>query len=564
MTTQLFEKSISCPLAGKVTTLLEDVKAQPPGEECFYYDGYVRARSFSHQYISNLLTVPHLRDYLRIDCNSPVFIAAPTGSGKTTFALQTVLDYSKEKGGRIAILCSRTALKYQYQRAAAEREQPEFLETLTTLGLKKQHRFGDVDVFTYQEFYYEANNNPSMLYHRYKAAIFDEAHYFIQDAAFNRFTEATLKLCIKCFKHCPRFYLTATPEFCLDTIIRYERALSSKIVPYTVNGHRNRFFLFYMEKKYDYIQTCFFKDDNDIISLIKEDASDSKYLICVNTKEIGKKLQHKLGNQLAEYIDADAKNNEKSATVDNIIRTGTFDKKVFIATSFLDVGVNLTDTYISNIIVYSTSMTHFIQSIGRKRKVSERMIHLYINIPSVIDIQKSINSIRQKMHQQSDLINNAQNGSLVLDDMPFPFYYNQQLCYNNFYRVYLEQRKQELINMQSYAQRDTFDDAGLAYCYLDWLNIVPDTPLHWLGAKPEDQLIPLADLLSSYANRNLIKAEYDCFLKEFIDKYNAITNDHKRNDRPHKGFVNTFCENHFTYRIESIKTNPITYRITKG
>lgn len=52
-----------------------------------------------------------------------------------------------------------------------------------------------------------------------------------------------------------------------------------------------------------------------------------KFLICVDTKERGMFLQKQLGDEKAEYIDAELKNTEKAGMVETMIRKEKFEKR---------------------------------------------------------------------------------------------------------------------------------------------------------------------------------------------------------------------------------------------
>lgn len=566
------QTTISDTSAESMADLLTAVRSQTPYQEYSYLDGDIQTIRFPFGYVSDYISNSHLINYFTPSCYTALFLSTPTGSGKTTFVFNTVLPYVKEKGGRLAILCSRTALKNQYQLDAAKREDPELLKTQTSYGLKKLRQIGNVDIFTYQEFF-ELAQIPlqgNSFSKKYKAVIFDEAHFFVQDASFNCFTLEILEMCLRLFKHCPRFYLTATPEICLSAIVEAEFSHRSCILPYTKGYTRNRFYLIYMEKNYEYIDPCFFKEDSEIIELIKKDTSSCKYLICVDSKKKGLQLEAALGEDIADYIDAEAKNSAKADTVDNMVSSGRFDSKVLIATSFLDVGINLTDIDLTKIVVYSTNITHFIQSIGRKRKAGSEKINLYIKVPSTSEIKNMLKAINEKIYRLSESFFPVEKK--FYSNICFPYYCKSNpentttiLC-NSLYQNYLDFKKHELEDLLSCADSQNIVENGLALCFLKWLNLNPDSQLHWLGISPDDKDKCLTVILDKYINKVLSKDELYEFLQEFAEAY-AETHEDKifSHQKPNRQKIEDYIDKNIpSYRITHTNTTPRNYEIKKG
>lgn len=560
----------NCLIRDSGSDILNQLYQTPNGKIFHTEDGYMTGRRFSHQFLSSLLTDQNI---CQLTNETPVFIDAPTGCGKTTFAMEHILPLTKQKGKRILILCSRTALKSQYQYDAIKREAPELLEQLTPVGIQKQSSIGVVDIYTYQAFQYQLKQKPLGFFQQYGSVIFDECHFFIYDAAFNEYTREILDDCIKKLHHCLRFYLTATPESCLDEIVKLEKTYSSKILKIGANNCKSQFFLYSIEKDYSYIKPCFFTNDSAIIDIIKEDSSSSKYLVCVDNKELGQKLQKLLGD-ISEYIDAEGKNNDKADFVDSIIQTETYDKKVLIATSFLDVGVNLTDEHLQKIVIYSTNKTHFIQSIGRKRRLTNETVTLYIKIPDLTYIKKLCGHLKVDLAQMLEYKNQLK--TLVrhgLSSFAFPYYIScvngeYQINYNGFTFTNLSSRITELQNMIRHAETAYSTNEGFAYHYLQWLNLERLYPeCHWLGNTPDDMESDMHSFINNYINKELSREMFTQFCAEFLTQYNQLFPHKKlRSDRSPgiNKLKRVIAEHNWSYRITTIKNNGTTYRIEKG
>lgn len=519
------------------------------------YD-YVSGYHFTSQYIGNVIFQNNINYW---NCRSPVGIFSQTGTGKSSLVFDKILKTVKERGKRLCIFASRTALVYQYKKQAAELEEPDLLEKLTEKGLKDRHSFGVIDVYSYQEFIYMLSNNPTDRFDEYEMVVLDECHFFVQDASFNEFTQELLESIITAAQNCIRIYLTATPDICLEDIIKLERQ----------NSH---FLIYYFDNNYDYITPCFFTEDSEIIDVIRADSSSGKYLICVDSRLLGKSLAEALGKNIAEFIDAELKNTEKSKEVNAMISNEKFEKKVLIATSFLDVGVNLKDDALRNIVIYSTNKTHFLQSIGRKRKQNQQKVSLYIHIPSPDEINSSLKKTRS---QKIELINNIElicnSKNTYLSDLPDFIYAKKingkdQIKYNGFAFSYLKYHIQELKDMLETMNDIPNSNEAFARYFLKWLGLEHIyEQSHWLGKTPETVNNDLISLIESYAYNKISEDQFTEFKHKFQIQYNSLyPRTALRNNRPpHLSKLNKiFNELNLPYVVSNI--GKTTYMIKKG
>lgn len=540
--------------------------------------GYVNGYHFTNQYIGNTITQSHIKNWI---CRYPVGIFSQTGTGKSSLVFDKILMTVKERGKRLCILASRTALVYQYKKQAAELEEPDLLEELTERGLKNRHSFGLIDIYSYQEFTYLLPKSPPSFFDKYEMVVLDECHFFVQDASFNEFTRELLESIITAAQNCIRVYLTATPDICLEDIIELEwqyrlcdpnHAITCRqYTPYH-NYHQQHFIIYYFDNNYDYLKPCFFTTDSEIIDVIKADQSKSKYLICVDSKPLGQLLADALGKNIAEFIDAELKNTEKSKEVNAMIKNEKFEKKVLIATSFLDVGINLKDNDLRNVVIYSTNKTHFLQSIGRKRKQHQQTVNLYIHIPSPDDIN---NTLKKARSQQIDLANNidliCNAKDLYLTDLPDFLYIKKvngkcQIQYNSFAFSYLKYRIKELEDMiETMADIPNSNEAFARY-FLSWLGLEHfyETS-HWLGKTPDTVNNEFVDFIESYTYREMSEDQFAEFKQEFLSRYNSLYPQTAiRKDRlPHlKKLNDKFNELKLSYVVYNVGHN--TYTIKKG
>lgn len=560
-----------------VTTLkpsiLKELYDSPDGVPYVSEDNFIVGFCFKHQFIGKLLSLSRIRD---IQADTPLAIISQTGSGKSTLVLDTVRLATKERGGRILILVSRTVLELQYKRQAASLECPECLEQLTDIGLQNRCSFGIIDVYTYHKFYQCLKNNPDLA-KSYTDIVLDEFHFFLQDAPFNKYTGELLNLIFKYFRHCRRYYLSATPDGILDIVINKERELlystKNRILRFQgTQNHLNHpvFTICHFECDYDYINPILFTDDTEILEHIKANTnSREKYLIFVDTKQRGIQLQKQLGDNMAEYIDAELKNTTKRDAVQEIVQSESFSKKILIATSFLDVGVNITDHDVKNVVIYSSSKTHFLQCTGRRRKGGDSSINLFICIPSKSDLETMLKRINLEIHNMGEA-GLAMSG--YSEEVTDPYYVCNEhgkivIKYNPLYSNYLEYRKEELLTLLGCfdeINEDSPEQTAIARHYLSWLKLEAKyNSCIWLGDEPEGVAKTIQDYFLPVLDQELSVDNFHKLINVFIPLYNELGNDYKRKDRDHgiRAVNNIFEKHKLLLRFEKdLETNTIILR----
>ena len=114
--------------------------------------------------------------------------------GNTPF--ENCIPVAEKEGKKVLYLCNRTALKNQIKKEAMKNpwnnstyvdgiKVAEYKEYYTEKGLSKEHKFGLIDIYAYQEMLNFSQNKVD----EYAVVVMDEAHFFLADAKFNPFTE---------------------------------------------------------------------------------------------------------------------------------------------------------------------------------------------------------------------------------------------------------------------------------------------------------------------------------------------------------------------------------------
>lgn len=172
-------------------------------------------------------------EHLRWENGSRIIISTPTGSGKTTFVVATLLKYAVEQKKHIVYYCNRKILHNQFLVQSKEKIE-KFFGNSTEMA---KDAVDYLHIFSYQSseltqnyptvLVKDENSNNTMildpediLYY-----IFDEAHYFINDAAINSGTNFWYE---KKFEHGISVFLTATPKPLMVLFTGWERLSSEE------------------------------------------------------------------------------------------------------------------------------------------------------------------------------------------------------------------------------------------------------------------------------------------------------------------------------------------------
>lgn len=214
--------------------------------------------------------------------------------------------------------------------------------------------------------------------------VFDEAHFFTSDSTFNSSTSQILYSLISTFRFQQRLYLTATPDDVRHVIALYEgecyqamrndnsdnrsylRALSSRTP--TIQEYR-----FPQDNSYIYLH--FFNDWMDLIPEINNTDPSIKWLIFHDNKQENVDLKKQIDG--AECIDA-SRYADQNMILQQLARTQYFEPRVLISTSLLDNGISICDHALQRIVITLSDKVQIKQMIGRKRRINNEQLTVYI------------------------------------------------------------------------------------------------------------------------------------------------------------------------------------------
>lgn len=488
---------------------------------------------FDEWRIEEMLTNPHISH----------FFDAQTGSGKTTFIIEKLFPLIKKCGKRLCILSPRVSLASHIKKEIIKRDKKakEIADLLSEKGLRKTMNFGDVDILTYQSCMSQLSND---IIASYGAVVLDESHYFLSDSTFNRETEAQLDFLIKKFSNICRIYISATPKQIFHYIYTKEQEYykNSSLFPKNYCLH-----LYYFKRNYSYIRPIFIKEEK-LLDEIKKSNTTHRWIIFTDSKKDGFKMQNDLNLQFGDnacvFYDSEAKNDERSEEVNEMIEQEDVKKKVTILTSAFDVGININTKNIS-IAILPNCEVEFLQEIGRKRALKNEMLEVYIVIPSIRKINSRIKSIQkflEEFYEEKKRFDNNQN--FCGYQLPHPFYWvNRKITYNSFSII---EQKYQLDFYQKILSLSTTKDLSIVIKKLiySWLELPINEDIE---SKESTTQKLLNEFVSSYHHSDISKEECENLAKN-IPEYASYRN------RSKDGSVTSFLNKYL---------KPMGYQINK-
>lgn len=348
------------------------------------------------------------------DC---IFLSAPTGSGKTTFILNTLLPYYASQSKKILYLVNRKILKAQLDKQLRD-YQPQLrlcisVELYQTIEMAiselnyesrySEYYYGYVQAikdcekeidqtklmtdtkFVEAGYFVKGYNHPTLHeFSKYDCVVCDECHYYFTDSNYNTNTYLSYQFVQRVFRDKIRIFMSATISETQTKVVADGRMLHyaktgiydfnvPNFIDPTINSDRYNY-CYGASKNYDHVNIEVIESRNQIAGLISK--SEQKWLVFVDSIEYGKTLKRELkkyskddGNTISvEFITADyAMDVDAVDEVSSIVANSKQNAKVLIATSVLDNGINLKDSELRDIIIIADSETEFLQMLGRRR-----------------------------------------------------------------------------------------------------------------------------------------------------------------------------------------------------
>lgn len=293
-------------------------------------------------------------DYLTWEPNSCIFIASPTGSGKTTFILEKLLPHAYKENKKILYLVNRTILKKQMEQAIQvlplELRSCISIELYQTIEKEILNLTGQIEYPEFQQGYlkaiqdhvpaekqYAVQNNlwllPKIVYRAdgysalkkyqdfqknqeceeyrrkqvYEYVVCDEAHYFLMDSNYNTNTVLSYKFVKDFFSNKIRIFMSATIDQIRQYIESDEKKGRFECTPWYEYTYKpsvvaailpKKDKIYNIERNYDYLDINIIFRREEIADLVV--SGREKWLIFVDSKEFGKKLKSDILKSLPE------------------------------------------------------------------------------------------------------------------------------------------------------------------------------------------------------------------------------------------------------------------------
>ncbi|MGE7999388.1 DEAD/DEAH box helicase family protein [Lysinibacillus sp. NPDC093190] len=294
-------------------------------------------------------------EYKSWNAGDMVSIASGTGSGKSYFVQNVLAEYAKQNGELILYLVPRVKLKEQIE-AILEKE-----------GIT------NIEVKLYQTVEAKCNNhgNNNGWLNAYKYIVCDESHYFTNDANFNDYTDMSLEHLLST-SHAITLFLSATGGTLLNYIKRFYK--ERKLIEYSLSqdyGFVDKLSAYQSDEQLYKAMDWLLKKNHKAMIFIQ---SDIKAYQTFKKYEQHATFVCGVNSDYVEFV--------YKAQVDTIINNEKFDTLFLIATSALDVGVNIIDLDVQHVIIDMLDTDTFLQCLGRKRlsnEVEEKVNVLFRN-----------------------------------------------------------------------------------------------------------------------------------------------------------------------------------------
>ncbi|MDB1931695.1 DEAD/DEAH box helicase family protein [Clostridium tertium] len=269
-----------------------------------------------------------------------VILNGATGSGKTTWVLNTLNKYVNRRFKKILFLCNRTAL---YRDILIQKDE---------CGLYS------MDIMLYQTL--ESKIKKKELLERYDYIVCDEFHYVLTDAMFNIYTDLTYDWIVN-RNNSIKIFMSGTGRAIFnklknDNIVKEE---FEYIIPYN----------------YSYADVKLFSEKNKVYDIINNiiNNTDDKIIYFSNSMDFAIEIYSQF-KEHSVFRCSESTLNEEAKKINDVdcIRTYnrkliTFNNRLLITTKALDNGINIVDKNVKHIICDVFDLESAQQCLGRKR-----------------------------------------------------------------------------------------------------------------------------------------------------------------------------------------------------
>lgn len=449
--TQPIDEKDSLAIAKRVREMLitPSKSVLPPDMSIFRLTKGCKSK---YRYVSDVLTMKIWQFW---QPGEQVFISAGTGRRKNTFIKNELLKHCGNQ--KVVIFENRQSLMQQQIIDIISEIDPEVLK-YNDISKDNMVIFGaykNIMIISYQCAALKCmlrNNRFLDFCSQARYLIFDEAHYILDDANFNKgisfFAQTFLK---KSFSNATKIFMSGTmeeiyeyiqlinrlPKEPVDIIQEKELFYKTGNIPARLalkgfGDNSNDNLILSLPTDYSYIQPYKYKTIDDICSQIAQTPINEKWMIFV--KSINEGVMLKLGlqgicNNSVYFLNAENKNDNENAEIYNqLIRECRFNCRVLIATTVIYNGINVKDNNVKHIVVPFAPMSVVKQLLGRKRMAENETVKVYFPDVSCKNVKKRYRDCIKDCMEIINLNFNMQQSALcqlngLVNSSPSKYYY---------------------------------------------------------------------------------------------------------------------------------------------
>lgn len=520
-------------------------------------------------YLSDLIG----EDFKEWTACDEIFIQTQTGSGKTTFIVETLAPYAAENGHEVLLLVNRKILRRQIKLGLAE---SHGIQSMTDEEIDSIQSFDGLTVLSYQQVEAQLKEKDFILTmlsdKRFRYVVFDEVHYFLQDCFFNR-NILYLEEVLSQIRNATKIFLSATIDEVQPYIIE-ELHLGDRIIE-EIEPDKSRSCFVYQKgyftcgriihykksPKFNISKVLYFRDLPEILDEINS-LNDGKWLVFVNSKSEAEVMKKNLTKSF-EYLDAEV--DEDNPIKEQIVEAEKFDTEVLITTKVLDNGINIIDEQLKNIVIMTTEKTEFLQMLGRKRCGCNENFRLYVCARKA----QYFNALRNKMilpyvRYIKEIDNNSNFSQSRFDDINlFEFCQKMTIIRGGKIEISRAVRRKIRLLLNHYSDMIEMlkeDEEAYVKQQLTWIGMEDSySPTNYLGYEDKKlKMQKIRDFMEGYKNVQMDKGEQEEFRRKFtilVEEYgNQLTD---RNSRlVGKSKINRFCEEmDIAYEVVAVKNS---------
>ena len=384
-----------------------------------------------------------------------VFISAGTGRGKNTFIKKELL--AQRGNQKVVIFENRQSLMQQQIIDIISEIDPEALkyDDISKDNMVIFGAYKNIMIISYQCAALKCMLKNSRFLHFCSQArymVFDEAHYILDDANFNKGIGFFVRTFLgNFFPNATKIFMSGTmeeiyeyiqlinrlPKKPVDIIREKELFYKTGNIPARLalkgfGDNSNDNLILSLPTDYSYIQPYKYKTIDNICSQIAQTPINEKWMIFV--KSINEGVMLKLGlqgicNNSVHFLNAENKNDDENAEIYNqLIRECRFDCRVLIATTVIYNGINVKDNNVKHIVVPFAPMSVVKQLLGRKRMAENETVKVYFPDVSCKNVKKRYRDCIKDCMEIINLNFNMQQSALrqlngLVNSSPSKYYY---------------------------------------------------------------------------------------------------------------------------------------------